>query len=146
MATPRQQVEEYIKNDLPRSFVSGKISQMYDDLEDDIKRVTTESPTINQKQLEIMLHRRHKQLAFSYPSLFFKIVRGEVDPVMMRSLLNLKEKLDEDQLSLEEARNRVIDCAKSQIEDTKDRPRVKKAKPPGTVVQELSFSCKPEDS
>ena len=146
MATPRQQVEEYIKNDLPRSFVSSKISQMYDDLEDDIKRVKTKSPAINQKQMEIMLHQRHKQLAFSYPSLFFKIVRGEVDPVMMRSLLSLKENLDDDKISLEAARNRVIDCAKSQIEDTKDRPRVKKAKPPGTVVQELSFSCKPEDS
>jgi radical SAM superfamily enzyme with C-terminal helix-hairpin-helix motif len=145
MASHRQQVEDYIHNDLPQSFVASEISEMYTDLQKDIELIKTRSPSVDQKHMEMMLHHRHKKLAFSYPGLFFKIVRGEVDPNMLKSLLTLKQNLDENSISLEVARNRVIDSAKHQIEETKDKPRVKKAKPPGTVVQELKFHCKPDD-
>lgn len=146
MASPSRQVEYFIKNDLPQKFGSGTISEMYADLEKDIGVIKTKSPAMDQKQMEIMLHQRHKKLAFSYPSLFFKIVRGEVDKKMLESLLTLKQSLDENEMSLDDARNRVIDCAKNQIETTRGQPRSKKVKAPGTVVQELSFKCKPDDS
>ncbi|CAN0246184.1 unnamed protein product [Ectocarpus sp. 6 AP-2014] len=140
----RQAVEDYIANDLPESFVSSTISEMYAALERDIQLIKSKSPGMTQKQMEIVLHQRHKKLAFSYPSLFFKIVRGEVDPAMLASLLSLKQRLDERDVSLDDARNRVIDYAKIQIEETRGKPRARKAKPAGTVVQELSFKCKPD--
>lgn len=146
MASHRQQVEEFIENELPESFVSTNISEMYAAVERDIKLIKTKHPEMGQKRMELMLHQRHKKLAFSYPGLFFKIVRGEVDPIMLKSLLSLKEKLDENVISLENARNSVIDYAANQIHETKGKPRVKKPKPRGTVVQELSFKCKPDDS
>ncbi|CAM9108784.1 unnamed protein product [Ectocarpus sp. 12 AP-2014] len=144
MANHRQQVEHYIDNDLPKSFASSNISEMYCALEKDIKLIRTKSPGVSQKQMEMMLHQRHKKLAFSYPGLFFKIVRQEVDPAMLKSLLSLKQSLDEEDISLDTARNRVVDYAKSQIDKTEGKPRVKKTKPAGTVVQELSFRCKPD--
>jgi len=144
MANHRKEVENYIANNLPESFVACTISEMYAALERDMQLIRRKSPGVDQKQMEMMLHRRHKKLAFSYPSLFFKIVRGEVDPAMLQSLLSLKQSLDEKDISLDIARNRVIDYAKSQIEETHGKPRVKKARPAGTVVQELSFKCKPD--
>lgn len=144
MANHRQEVEDYIEKDLPESFVSSSISEMFSALERDIVLIKTESPDTSQKKMEMMLHQRHKKLAFSYPGLFFKIVRGEVDPMMLKSLLSLKQSLDEKNISLDAARNRVIDYAKNQIEDTRGKPRVEKTKPAGTVVQELSFKCKPD--
>ena len=146
MATHRQQVEDYIDKDLPDSFASSTISEMCAELEKDINLVKTKSPGTSQRNLEAMLHQRHKKLAFSYPGLFFKIVRREIDPEMLKSLLSLKESLDKQDMSLDAARNRVIDYAKNQIDSTEGKARVKKAKPSGTVVQELSFKCKPDDS
>lgn len=144
MANHRQEVEEYIEHHLPESFVASTISEMHAALQRDMQLIRSKSPGMAQKQMEMILHQRHKKLAFSYPSLFFKIVRGEVDPAMLQSLLNLKQSLDEKDISLDIARNRVIDYAKSQIEGTRGKPRVQKAKPAGTVVQELSFKCKPD--
>ena len=145
MASHRQQVENFIQNNLPESHGASAISDMCADLEKDIQFIKTKYPVMNQKRMEMMLHHKHKKLAFSYPGLFFKVVRGEVDMGMVQALLKLKEDLDDNSISLADARNRVIDSAKRQIEETGNKPRVKKAKPPGTVVQELSFKCKPED-
>ena len=146
MADHHRQVQAYIKNDLPQKFGSRQITEMHADLEKDLCLIKLKCPAMRQKQIEMVLHHKHKQFAFSYPGLFFKIVRGEVDSKMLASLLKLKENLDENTISLDAARNRVIDCAKHQIEETKGKPRVRKAKPPGTVVQELSFKCRPDDS
>lgn len=146
MANHCQQVEQYIKNDLPDRFGSVTISDMYTDLQKDIDFVRAKSPGMDRKKMEMMLHQRHRKLAFSYPGLFFRIVRGEVDPEMLKSLLKLKENLDGNSIGLDDARNRVIDCAKKQIEESGGKSRVKKTKAPGTVVQELSFKCKPDDS
>ena len=123
---------------------------MHADLQKDVDLITSNTnngqPRLSQKRMEMLLHQKHRKFSFSYPGLFFKIVRGEVDPHMLKSLLTLKENLDDNSISLEAARNRVIDCAKTQIEASSGKPRVKKARPPGTVVQELRFECKPEDS
>lgn len=149
MADHRRQVEQYIKNELPDRFGSGTISEMYADLQKDMAFLRAKSPGMNKKKMEMMLHQRHRKLAFSYPGLFFRIVRGEVNPEMLKSLLKLKENLDGNKIGLNDARNRVIDCAKKQIEEiegTGGKPRMKKPKAPGTVVQELSFKCKPDDS
>ena len=135
---------EYIQNDLPESFFSCKISEMYDDLQQDICQFRTRSPDLSQNRLEMMLHQRHEKLAFSYPGLFFRIVRGEVDPVMLNSLLKLEENLADNNVTLGTARNRVIDCAKSLIDETKDQPKKAKSKAAGIVVQELSFRCRPD--
>ena len=147
MASHHENVRDYIDNNLPQNFGSSGISKMCSDLQRDLHslRSSVSRGDMSQKKMEMILHQKHKKLAFSYPGLFFKIVREEVDPVMLESLLGLKKKLDENSISLEDARNRVIDCAKHQIEKTEGKPRIRKSKPPGTVVQELSFKCKPED-
>lgn len=146
MSSHRRQVEDFIRNDLPQSFGASAISDMCADLQKDIQFIKTKYPAMDQKRMEMMLHHKHKKFAFSYPGLFFKVVRGEVDMSMVQALLQLKHDLDDKSISLADARNRVIDSAKHQIEETANHPRVKKAKPPGTVVQELSFKCKPDDS
>ena len=146
MVDHRQQVEQYIKNELPDRFGSETISDMYAALQKDMAFIRAKSPGMDKKKMEMMLHQRHRKLAFSYPGLFFRIVRGEVNPEMLKSLLKLKESLDGNDIGLDDARNRVIDCAKKQIEETGGKPRMKKIKAPGTVVQELSFKCKPDDS
>lgn len=89
MESHRQHVENYIQNDLPQSFVASEISEMYTNVQKDIELIKTGSPSVNQKHMEMMLHQRHKKLAFSYPGLFFKTVREEVDPNMLKSLLTL---------------------------------------------------------
>lgn len=143
----RKEVGDYIDNDIPEKFESASIAEMYADLEADINLIRKNSPEAPPRKVEMMLHQKHKKFAFSYPSLFFKIVRGEIDPKMFKSLLNLKENLDANTISLDEARNRVIDCAKMDIHASKDKPSARKReKPKGTVVQELSIRCKPDDS
>jgi len=146
MVDHRKQMEEYIQNEIPRSYESSKISEMYAKLETDMAQLKTRSPGMNQKSMEVVLHQKHKQFSISYPNLFFKMVRGEVDRKMFKSLLDLKQGLDENQISLAAARNRVIDCAKNDIAENKNKPRAKRDKLPGTVVQELSFECKPDES
>lgn len=150
MADHRRQVEAYLKSEIPKTFDSRTISQMCADLQKDMDLIASNKdngqPRLSQKRMEMLLHQKHRRLSFSYPGLFFKIVRGEVDPHMLKSLLTLKGNLDDKSISLEAARNRVIDCAKTQIEGSRGKPRTRKAKPAGTVVQELRFECKPEDS
>lgn len=146
MVDHRKQVEDYIENDLPLSNESSKISSMHSDVEADLELLKKRSPRMSQKSIETVLHQKHKKFSYSYPGLFFKTVRGEIDKTMLHSLLDLKASLDENKMSLDSARNRVIDCAKKDIDANKTTPRAKREKPPGTVVQELSFKCKPDES
>ena len=65
MANHRQEVEEYIEHHLPEKFVSSTISEMYASLQRDMRLLRSKSPGMAQKQMEMILHHRHKKLAFS---------------------------------------------------------------------------------
>ncbi len=144
---PRREIDDFIRRELPASFSSDEILGMFRGLERDVA-LLRKAPGMNDSRLGLICQQKHKRLAFSYPGLFFRTLRGEIDPSMLERTLDLKRAMDEDRITLAEARNRVIDGAK---EDIESRPigsrgrRKKKARPEGTVVQELSLRCRPED-
>jgi hypothetical protein len=145
MSSTREEIEGYISRELPASFSSDEILEMYQDLEKDVA-LLKRAPGMNDSKMGMICQQKFKRFAFSYPGLFFKTLKGEVDPEMLKNMLGIKKKLDENQISLDEARNGVIDGAKEDIKKKPVETRKKKAHAKGTVVQELSFKCKPDES
>lgn len=100
---------------------------------------------IPQKEVEAKLHAKHKTLAYSYPTLFFKTVRGEMDSHIFETLMNLKKKVDEGEITNKRAKELVIDGAKRHVEG--EAPRAPKPeRTAGGTVQEITLNCKVEDS
>ena len=144
MATKNKDVQK-IKNDikkLPSQMSSNEIVRMYCELKKDIVDFKNRG-NMSPKQIEQVLHNKHKTLALSYPTVFFKTVRGEMDNNMFFYMMSLKKKVDEGQISNEEAKNYVIDGIKKSIE--KNGPTPKKKQQPGQTVTEFSAMVKPED-
>lgn len=138
------EVRTYIKDELPELFSAEEIEAMYYILLKDIE-LLKKAPGMNQKKMEMILHQKHKKFAFSYSRIFFSTVRGEMNDKMFRSLLQLKAKLDKKEISLDKAREGVIDGAKEEIvQNPKDSRPVKKVTP-GSTTQELVFECKPDE-
>ena len=111
---------------------------MFDDLENDLKRLR------GQKNAEAYLYKKHEVLALSYPGAFYKTVKGEIEPHMLRTILEIKSKMDTGEISSERARELVIDGAKSQIEslDSSKRPKQSKSQAQNRVSHhQFSLSC-----
>lgn len=116
---------------------------MHSDLSCDVE--TLRADNVPQKVAEAKLHEKHKTLAYSYPSLFFKTVRGEMDQHIFDSLMNLKRKVDVGEIDNKKAKELVIDSAKRHVEG--EAPRAAKpGKKEGGTVQEIILNCKLEDS
>lgn len=143
MSGPKEEIENYISRELPANFSSDEIREMYEAVVKDVT-LLKKAPGMNDSKMGMICQQKHKRFAFSYPGLFFKTLKGELDPEMLKSMLELKKKLDTDQISLDEARNGVIDGAKEDIKKNPVETRKKKVHPKGTVVQELNIKCKPE--
>lgn len=140
----KRNIENGIK-ELPESFTSDQIGDMYDSLKKDIDKLKKVPGMTHSKMLSI-LGAKHKKFQFGYPGIFAKTLRGEIDENSLRSMLDIKSKLDFGDIDIDTARNRVIDGAKKQISENPKESRPKKIQPKGTVVQELKFSAKPDDS
>lgn len=101
----RHNIEQKLDK-LPASYTSEQIAIMCENLIKDVKEKIYK---------EADLHVRHRELAYSYPVFFFRIVRGEFDPHIFHSLLSIKSKLDRGDISDERARQLVVLGAKDQV-------------------------------
>lgn len=130
---------------LPPAFTSDEIKSMYDNLVNDMDKLRRE-PGMDQKKMEMILQAKHKKFVFSYPSIFFKTVKNELNPEMLKKMLELKKELDSNKIDISYARNRIVDNAKADIEANPASSRKKKVSKPGEVVQEITVKCKPDDN
>lgn len=140
MPEQRREIERALQK-LPESFTAEEIKDMHNDLSSDVRLLKANN--VPQKVAEAKLHEKHKTLAYSYPTLFFKTVRGEMDQHIFDTLMNLKSKVDTGEINNKKAKELVIDGAKRQVEG--GAPRAPKLKEGGTV-QEITLKCKVEDS
>ena len=135
-----KQVKEDL-NQLPSSFSTNDIVRMYCELKKDMADMM--SRKVPQKTMECDLHNKHKKLAMSYPTVFFKTVRNEMNPNMFFSMMHLKKKVELGEMTDEQAKNSVIDAVKKQIE--KAGPTPKKAVKPGESTTEFTTKVKMDD-
>lgn len=141
MAGPREEIENYINKELPDNFSSDEIKDMYDALVKDM--VLLKKAGTNDAKMGMILQQKYKVLTFAYPSIYFKTIRGEMKPEMLKSILSLKKKLETKEISIDEARMGVIDGAKKDIEKNPKESRPHKTK---GDVQELTVMCKTDGS
>lgn len=144
MSNVKQEIDNFVEQELPDSFTSDEIWEMYTSVNNDIEKLRL-VPGMNESKMGMILQQKHRKFAFSYSSIFMKLVKGEMKPEMFKSMLSLKKKLDTKEITLEQARNGVIDGAKKDIENNPKETRVKKVPKKGSVVQEVNIKCKPDD-
>lgn len=141
MPGQRREIERQLEK-LPESFTAEEIKQMHNNLSSDVRMLKANN--VPQKVLEANLHQKHKTLAYSYPTLFFKTVRGEMDQHIFDTLMNLKQKVDTGEINNKRAKELVIDGAKRHVEG--EVPRAPKPEPKeGGTVQEITLKCKVEE-
>ncbi len=142
MSGPKEEIEKYIKNELPDKFSSADIKDMYDSLVKDMV-LLRKAPGMTDSRMGLVLQQKHKVLMFAFPSIYFKTIKGEMKPDMLRSMLELKKKLDNNEISLDEARMGVIDGAK---EDIKKNPKESRPQKPKGDVQEMTVLVQTDGS
>ena len=136
MPGKRREIERQLQK-LPESFTVEQIKEMHSLLAADVSRGGI---------LEAELHRKHKTLAYSYPSLFFKTVRGEMDPHIFDTLMKLKQKVDDGEINNKRAKELVIDGARRHVEGEAPRvPKLKPAQGSKANVQEINLKCKVDE-
>lgn len=141
MPGQRREIERKLEK-LPESFTSSEIEDMYKKLVADIAFLKEQK--VPQKAAEAELHRRHETLAYSYPTIFFKAVRGEMNQHIFDTLIKLKRKVESGEINNKRAKELVIDGAKRHVEG--DAPRAPKSAPhQGGSVQEITLKCRVED-
>ena len=142
MPGQRREIERALQQ-LPESFTAEQIIHMHSDLSSDV--LLLKKNKVPQKLAEARLHEKHKTLAYSYPTLFFKTVRGEMDQHIFDTLMNLKSKVDAGEINNKRAKELVIDGAKRHVEG--EAPRAPKPElREGGTVQEITLKCKVEDT
>ena len=142
MPGQRREIERALQQ-LPESFTAEQIIKMHSALSSDV--LLLKKNKVPQKFAEARLHETHKTLAYSYPTLFFKTVRGEMDQHIFDTLMNLKSKVDAGEINNEKAKELVVDGAKRHVEG--EAPRAPKPqKKEGGTVQEITLKCKVEDT
>ncbi|ACH46834.1 unknown [Feldmannia species virus] len=125
----RAAVERELRK-LPTSFSSAEIRAMCNDLKADVGLGLLS---------ESRLYAKHKVLAYAYPSLFFKIVRGEFDLHIFESLLKIKSSLDRGEITDERAKQLVVLGAKEQL--ASGSAKKMKPKSDSSTSGELTFEC-----
>lgn len=142
MPGQRREIERQLEK-LPETFTAEDIEKMYDALKADITFLKDHQ--IPQKLAEADLHKKHQTLAYSYPTIFFKTIRGEMDQHIFNTLLNLKRKVDAGEINNKVAKELVIDGAKRHVQGEASRAPKAPEKEGGTV-QEITLRCKVEDA
>jgi len=138
MPGQRREIERQLEQ-LPEHFTAEEIKAMHQKLTEDVAKLRGTN-----KEVEAQLHAKHKTLAYSYPTLFFKTVRGEMDNHIFDTLMELKKKVDEGEITNKRAKELVVDGAKRHVEG--EAPRAPKPeKTNGGTVQEITLNCKVEE-
>lgn len=142
MPGQRRDIERELEK-LPDFFTTEEIQTMYKNLNEDVKKL--KSSNVPFAEMEAQLHKTHKTLAYSYPTLFFKTVREEMDPHIFASMMKIKHQMDQGQISHKKAKELVIDGAKRHVEG--EAPRMSKPQQEGSgQVQEIILQCKVDGS
>lgn len=141
MAGQRREIETQLK-ELPESFTADQIKSMCEALEQDVEKL--QKTGMPREKAESLLHHKHKTLAFSYPTMFFKIVRGEMDKHIFETLLKIKERMESGEVNDEKAKELVIDGAKRHVEGAAPRlpPR---RNTEGSEVHEITMKCRADE-
>lgn len=142
MPGQRREIERQLEK-LPDSFTAQDIEKMYNDLSADVTFLKDKN--IPQNVAEAELHKRHRTLAYSYPTIFFKTIRGEMDQHIFDTLIKLKRRVDAGEINDKAAKELVIDGAKRHVEGEAPR-KIKAPKKEGGTVQEITLKCKVEDT
>lgn len=141
MPGKRREIEQKLAK-LPKSFTAEEINKMYMDLCADVN--LPRDKNIPRQAYEAELHKKHQTLAYSYPNLFFKTVRGEMDKHIFDTLMKLKRRVDDGDIDDKRAKELVIDGARRHVEG--EAPRVARPAPvEGGTVQEINLKCKVEE-
>lgn len=141
MPGQRKEIENKLKT-LPDSFTAKEILVMYDELKKDIAGMKTRG--VPMKTMEMELHKKHSTLAYSYPIMFFRVIRGELPHEVFLKMMYLKNKVDKGKVSNEDAKKKVIDHTREYIEAHPERKNLKKDTSK-LESQEFAFKCKLED-
>jgi len=126
---------------LPKSFTSNEIVRMYAELKKDMADLS--SRRMSPQAIEKVLHSKHKTLALAYPTIYFKTVRGEMDPKLFFYMMKLKKDVDSGDITNEEAKNSVIDGVKKRIEERGATPKQPYVE--GRSVTEFTAVVKSDD-
>lgn len=137
----RKGIEDDISK-LPERFSAREILVMYDALRKDMTSMKARG--VSQKKMEVDLHSKHKTLSFSYPTTFFKIVRGEMSHDMFLKTMFMKHQFDKGHISKEDAQKRIIDHVTEHIKNNPNRP-VRKPVKSEIPSQEFVFNRQVED-
>lgn len=117
---------------------------MYRSLRADVDEM--QGSGVPQAVIERRLHNKHNTLAFAYPSLFFKALRGELSEFMFESVMHIKQSLDEGSITQSQARDMVVDNAKRHAEGAAPRPARPGPAAPGTAVQEITMKARVDEN
>ncbi|AAR26832.1 FirrV-1-A8 [Feldmannia irregularis virus a] len=134
-------MQSYVKREisnLPGSFTSEEIDRMHSDLIKDMEAYR------GHPHFDTVMCARHKTLAFSYPSLFYKTIKGDMEPHLLRSILHIKHLLDTGKISQDRAREMVVDGAKKQIEASQ-KTKNKSAAASGGAEQAFAIKCQVDE-
>lgn len=142
-AGQRHEIERQLKQ-LPRTYTTEQIVQMYRNLQDDVNLLRTQGCV--DVAIEQRLHNKHKTLAFSYPSLFFKVVKGEMSEFMFTKVMEIKQALDCGEITPEEAKDMIVDNAKKHVEGAAPRPSRPKTDAPGATVHEVRIKTRVDEN
>lgn len=139
----RADIERQLKQ-LPTSFTSAEITSMYRGLRKDAERLKGDG--VPQAVVEQRLHSRHKVLAFAYPTLFFRVVKGEMSEYMFITAMQIKQRLDSGEITQEQAKDLVVDSAKRHIEGAAPRPFRPVNNGAGSASQEVLIRAQVDDN
>jgi len=139
-AKEKKEIEDRLKK-LPKQFKSEEIITMQENLHRDLLQM--KSKKIPLDRIERDLHRDHRVLSHSYPTIFFKTVRGELNQDMFKAMMKLKKKVEEGKITNEQAKNYVIDNVKKHIEE--NGPTEKKVHSKNSTTTEFTTQCKMDD-
>jgi hypothetical protein len=114
-----QKVKETLQrdiDDLPDSFTSEEIMTMYHALDADATSLRNNDACQTIGQLQSVLYKRHKPFAMSYPFVFTKACRGEMNERIFQTVLHVKKEIDEGKLSTRAGMEKIVDAAKEHVD------------------------------
>lgn len=139
----RADIERQLKQ-LPSSFTSAEITSMYRSLREDAQQLKSDG--VPQAVAEQRLHSTHKVMAFAYPTLFFRVIKGEMSEYMFTTTMQIKQRLDRGEITQEQAKDLIVDSAKKHIEGAAPRLSRPDNKGAGTTSQEVLIRAQVDDN
>ena len=139
----RSVIEAQLKQ-LPKSYTTTEIAALYRNLRADVDLMTSRG--VPARLMEQRLHNTHKTLAFAYPSLFFKVVKGEMSEFMFTRVMEVKQDMDSGKITPSEAQDLILASAKEHVEGAAPRPARPDKDDTGATVQEIVIKTQVDEN